>query len=68
MRMTGYCWANLRATEAPVPGPTPAIMAGGEGQVDILGLGVGVWVAAVVYGRVWDRMEERRDGGRMQVL
>jgi hypothetical protein len=22
-----YCSANLRATEAPVPGPTPAMMA-----------------------------------------
>lgn len=29
--MTGYVAANFRATEAPVPGPTPAMMAGGEG-------------------------------------
>lgn len=48
-----------------MPGPTPAIMAGGEGQVDILGWDVSVWVGAVAYGRMWDRMEERRDGGRM---
>lgn len=26
---TGYAWANLRATAAPVPGPTPAIIANG---------------------------------------
>ena len=27
---TGYAAANLRATEAPVPGPTPAMMAYGD--------------------------------------
>lgn len=48
-----------------MPGPTPAIMAGAEGQVDILRTVVDGWVGAVVYGRMCDGIEERRDGGRM---
>lgn len=44
-----------------MPGPTPAMMAGGEGgEVDILG--VGVWVVGLGEGRWWDRRERRRAG------